>query len=826
MDVQNKTRDELVREVRRLREELSKAHGRGGTEGPPRNSGERFRALFENLAEEVHSWRLVRDEAGGIRTWRLVDVNPPAIHAWGGTSVDEFREKTADEIYGPEASERFLSTVEKAVTQGTSACFENSFPHLDKTLRFTIIPLEDGFIAVGADVTGLLKSENALRESRFLLHAVTDGIPDPIFVKDGKGRLIMANAATLALIGKPACEVIGRTDEEFYQDSNMGRAIMENDREVMESGQGGVFEEIAPSPEGTRVFLSTKIPWRDAEGRVIGLLGIARDITERKKAGEEIRELSQRLSYHVDNSPLAVIEWGPDMRLIRWSGEAERIFGWSAGEVIGKRIEDLRWVYDEDREHVTEVSTELKTGANPQRFSCNRNYRKDGSVIHCEWYNSSLVDDSGRLRSILSLVLDVTERTRAEEELRRRENEAREQAMRFHAILNAVPAIIWMAYDRECQTISGNKAALRFSRVPGKTNMSKTGPEPGRLAHYRLFSEGRELVSEEMPIQRVAASGEALYDYPVEFLFDDGAQHFLLGNVVPFLNEREEPEGAVAAFLDITERKRMEEELRKSRDELEQRVRERTAELKATNRALTEYTVRLERLNEELREFAFIASHDLQEPLRKIQTFGHLLSEKFRESLGGESADFVMRMTRAAARMSDLLQSLRHYSRIATRPSPFGPVNLSEAAREALVDLELVLEETGAEVEIGELPTIDGDAMQVRELFQNLFSNSVRYCRKSEKPVIRVQGSESGGMCKVFVEDNGMGFADCFVDRIFKPFQQLHPRSAGYGGTGMGLAICRKIVERHGGSITATSTPGKGTTFIISLPVRQGKREP
>jgi PAS domain S-box-containing protein len=152
------------------------------------------------------------------------------------------------------------------------------------------------------------------------------------------------------------------------------------------------------------------------------LVGIGINITERKRAEEEIRELSQRLSYHVENSPLAVIEWGPDMQLIRWSGEAEHIFGWRAEDVIGKHMEDFRWIYEEDGAQVAQVSSELKSGTNPQRFSANRNYRKDGAVIHCEWYNSSLMDDSGKLRSILSLVLDVTERKLMEEELRRARN--------------------------------------------------------------------------------------------------------------------------------------------------------------------------------------------------------------------------------------------------------------------------------------------------------------------------------------------------------------------------------------------------------------------
>lgn len=144
------------------------------------------------------------------------------------------------------------------------------------------------------------------------------------------------------------------------------------------------------------------------------MVGIVQDITERKQAEERLKELTQRLSYHIDNSPLAVIEWGPDMRLVRWAGAAEHMFGWKAEEVLGKRVDEFRWIYNEDKGLVAEVSAELQEGKNPHRFSANRNYRKDGAIVFCEWYNSSLLDDSGNLRSILSLVLDVTDRIKLE----------------------------------------------------------------------------------------------------------------------------------------------------------------------------------------------------------------------------------------------------------------------------------------------------------------------------------------------------------------------------------------------------------------------------
>lgn len=254
---------------------------------------------------------------------------------------------------------------------------------------------------------------------------------------------------------------------------------------------------------------------------------------------------------------------------------------------------------------------------------------------------------------------------------------------------------------------------------------------------------------------------------------------------------------------DLTERKAAEDEL---------------ALALAETRA---YAARLELLNNELQEFAFIASHDLQEPLRKVQAFSGRLRSRCEASLGEEGRDYLRRMESAAGRMSSLLSALLAYSRVSTRGKPFAPVDLGHVAREALSDLEIAIEDADAQVEIGYLPNLEVDPDQMRQLFQNLIANAIRYRSEGERPLIRVHGSAENGMGQLLVEDNGIGFDEKYLDRIFKPFQRLHGRSSQYEGTGMGLAICRKIVERHGGSITARSIPGKGSTFVVTLPIRQ-----
>ena len=277
---------------------------------------------------------------------------------------------------------------------------------------------------------------------------------------------------------------------------------------------------------------------------------------------------------------------------------------------------------------------------------------------------------------------------------------------------------------------------------------------------------------------------------------------------------------------DLKERQRAAERLREANDQLEERVQERTLELADTN-------TELERSNRELQDFAFVASHDLQEPLRKIQAFGDRLKTKHGPQLNDEAQDYLQRMQGAASRMHTLINDLLTFSRVTTKAQPFISTDLGKIAKEVLADLEVRLQDTGGTVEVGDLPVIEADSMQMRQLIQNLISNALKFHKPDEAPIIRIGAEVSGNgsgpasrrsnsVAQLTFEDNGIGFDEKYLDRIFTPFQRLHGRGE-YEGTGIGLAVCRKIVERHGGTLTARSTPGEGSTFIVTLPVNQDK---
>jgi len=311
----------------------------------------------------------------------------------------------------------------------------------------------------------------------------------------------------------------------------------------------------------------------------------------------------------------------------------------------------------------------------------------------------------------------------------------------------------------------------------------------------------------------------------VDYLFKPIVPEILRAKVVVFI-ELYKKTAQVQRLLGEDLRQRT-VELEAANRQLEQDI----AERKRTEARLQRLTLELERSNRELLDFATAASHDLQEPLRKIQTFGDRLQATAGGTLGAESRQYLARMQDAAARMRVLIDDLLAHSRVTTKARPFVTVDLREVAAGVLSDCELAIEQAGARVELGALPAIEADRSQMHQLLQNLVCNALKFHRRDLAPVINVyaellpgrpHATDTGERCRIVVADNGIGFDEKYAERIFAIFERLHS-SGEYQGTGIGLAICRKIVERHGGTITAHSKPGQGASFVVTLPVKQAK---
>jgi PAS domain S-box-containing protein len=248
------------------------------------------------------------------------------------------------------------------------------------------------------------------------------------------------------------------------------------------------------------------------------------------------------------------------------------------------------------------------------------------------------------------------------------------------------------------------------------------------------------------------------------------------------------------------------------------------SERQQTQQALQATLLELERSNKELQEFAFVASHDLQEPLRKIQAFSERLASRS-TALDDECRDYLQPMTSAAARMQALIIDLLNYSRVNTRGQPLQPLDLNLLLDEVLGDMETAIEQSQARIDYPRLPAVLGDPSQLRQLLQNLLSNALKFQAPGNRPLIRLYvETQNAAHWTLCIADNGIGFEEKYLDRIFNPFQRLHGREA-YAGTGIGLAIVKKIAERHGARITASSVPGQGSIFRITFPTLDRARQ-
>lgn len=287
----------------------------------------------------------------------------------------------------------------------------------------------------------------------------------------------------------------------------------------------------------------------------------------------------------------------------------------------------------------------------------------------------------------------------------------------------------------------------------------------------------------------------------------DGTYYWVHTTIVPFMDENGKPEQYVAVRYEITERKLAEEQLKI-------------------------YAKKLEVSNRELQDFASVAAHDLQEPLRKIQSFSDRLKSKAKDELKAESLDYVDRIQNSAQRMQVLINDLLTYSRVTTKAQPFSMIDLNQVLTHVVSDLEVLLEKSKGRVEIGDLPSLEADSTQMHQLFLNLVGNALKFSKLEVPPRVSVEAKTfeqsplglPGPACQIRIKDNGIGFDEKYLDRIFTIFQRLHGRHE-YEGTGIGLAVCRKIIDRHGGFITARSTTGEGSTFIVTLPLKQNTGE-
>lgn len=484
------------------------------------------------------------------------------------------------------------------------------------------------------------------------------------------------------------------------------------------------------------------------------------------------------------------------------------MLGYAATDVMNKitpaDISDPQEVIARATALSVELGTQITPGFEALVFKASRGIediyeltyiRKDGSRFPAIVSVTALRDDEERIIGYLLIGTDNTARKQVEEEQKKLDQRLRDQQFytrsliesNIDALMTTDPQGIITDVNKQMEALTD---CTRDELIGAPFKNYFTDPERAEAGIKRVLSE-----------KKVA-------DYELTARSRTGRHTDVSYNAATFYNRDRQLQGVFASARDVTDRKRVEEKLKV-------------------------YSDKLERSNRELQDFAQVASHDLQEPLRKILAFGDRLSSKAGETLDVQSKDYLQRMCNAAARMQTLIKDLMAFSRVAIKGQPFVPTDLQVIAVDVRADLETRIDESGGRVEIEELPTLDADPMQMRQLLQNLISNSLKYYREGVPPVVRVysqmldarspdsmdESALARQLCQILVEDNGIGFDEKYLDRIFNVFQRLHKKGE-YEGTGVGLAICRKIIDRHGGTITARSKVGQGTTFVVTLPMK------
>ena len=676
------------------------------------------------------------------------------------------------------------------------------------------------------------KAEVTVRASQRQLQDILDNTPAMIYLKDRGGHYRLVNRHYAAVLHLDRDQIIGKTDYELYS-RELAERFWSNDARVIDTRTPMQFEEWFSHEDGLHSYISVKFPLCDPDGTVGAVCGLSTDITARARAEERLQaqyamtQLLARantLEEALGNigSALgeslgweAAIVWNcaPDTQALRCQ-EFWRAPSWDAPDferasrqttlpgglglpgrvaLTGQAVWVPDLAQDARSPHETlAAAAGLHAGVGfPIRVGQEVRF-----VIEL-FHRSARPVDQGLLEllgSFSSQLAQFLEHARANEAL------AWERYL-LNTLMENIPDPIYFK-DTASHFIRGNPGlAARLGSPDTAYLLGKTDFDFFAREHAEPAFQDE---------QQVIRSGQPIIGKEEKEVWPDGRVAWVSTTKMPLRDPAGRIVGTFGMSRDITARVMAEAKLRA-------------------------FAARLERSNRDLEEFAWVISHDLQAPLDKVCAFGERLAESWGESLDAKGRDYLQRMLRATQRMRQLIQDLLAYSRVTTRPNPWSAVDLSQVAREVATDLEVRIEQTGAKLELGPLPVLEADPAQMRQLLQNLLGNALKFHRPGVPPVVSVNADllEEGGsdaqdsrrLCRLTVRDNGIGFDPKYLGRLFTVFVRLHAPEQ-YEGTGIGLAICRKIAERHGGSITAQSTPGAGSAFIVKLPVKQNTAEP
>jgi PAS domain S-box-containing protein len=614
-------------------------------------------------------------------------------------------------------------------------------------------------------------AEEALRDSEEKYRMLLDEIQDyAIFMLDPQGVVVSWNAGAERIKGYKADEIVGHNFSVFFPPEDIKQGMPEKLVRITATNGRHEFQGMRVRKDGSRFLASIIfIALRDPAGNLRGFSEISRDLSESKESAAKYRGL-------LEAAPDAMVVVDQSGEIVLLNVQAEKQFGYRRDELIGQKVKNIipqgfaeRLIADGTRTATEALAQQIGTGIELI------GRRKSGSEFPIEIMLSPLESTEGIL--VTAAIRDISVRKAAEKHLGQMEG-------RYRGLLEAAPDAMVVVNQGGDIVLLNVQAEKQFGYHRDELVGQKVKNIIPRGFAERLIADGTRTAAEALA-QQIGTGIE------LNGLRKDGSEF----PIEIMLSPLESTEGILvtAAIRDITTRKKTDA-----------------------------HVLELNRSNEELGQFAYVASHDLQEPLRMVASFTELLARRYKGKLDSDADEFIGFAVDGARRMQRLIQDLLAYSRVATKGNDLVHTSSEEALRRALLNLRAAIEESGALVTHDPLPTVMADERQLIQVFQNLIGNAIKY-QNPGVPRMHISAARNADKKWTFsVKDSGLGIDPQYFEKIFVIFQRLHKRDE-FSGTGIGLAICKRIVERHGGTISVESQLGHGSTFSFALAASEGK---
>jgi PAS domain S-box-containing protein len=679
--------------------------------------------------------------------------------------------------------------IQMAERERAEASLRNAYDHLEHYIQERTAELAQANEGLKAEVAERLRTEAVLQETTVFQRAILDSANYTIISTAIDGTIRTFNRAAQEWLGYTETEIVDRVTPALIHDAEevalraqelsqeLGVLIEPGFEVFVAQARRGETVEREWSyirKDGSRFPVELSITaLRDSSNNITGFLGIGNDVTERKRAFAALQESEERLQALIDNAGSVIYIKNPQGQYLLINHQYATLFHLEREAVKGKTDYDIfpETIADTFR------ANDLKVLAAGAPIELEEVAPQDDGLHTYLSVKFPLFDREHQIYGVCGISTDISDRKTAEVQLRQQEAflksiyDGTEQAI----------FVVDIAEDRELRYTNFNPVSERYTGVTNAYIQGKTPEE--------AFGEALGSAVRQNYVRCLQAGTSIVYEEQLNF---EAHSIWTLTTLAPLRDDRGQIYRIIGTATDITDRKTAELELQQQKQDLA-------------------------RSNDELQQFAYVASHDLQEPLRMITSYLELLERRYKGQLDAKADQFIAYAVDGATRMQILIADLLRYSRVGSRKQILEQVDCAAVLRNVLRNLQVAIFESNAIVTYDALPEINADITQLTQLFQNLIGNAIKF-RRADPPEIQIGVERANGKWLFSLRDNGIGIESQYCDRIFVIFQRLHNRTD-YPGTGMGLAICKKIVERHGGTLWVESTPNEGSTFYFTLPV-------